>query len=249
MPSVILKSCATCRQRKPTTDFNAHKCRPDGLRGVCAICQRAENRASYLRHQEKRQAEKRAYQAEWRKDPENAEKNRKAASEWYRANGEVARERARRWAKENPERKREADRLWATANPDRVVANRNAWRSANLDRKLQLDRQWASRNRPKLRELGKAYRQAFPDKHAARQGRRRAAKMQATPPWATQFYIDEAYHLAKLRTLATGFEWHVDHVVPLKGKTVCGLHVESNLAVIPGRENNSKSNRYWPDMP
>ena len=41
---------------------------------------------------------------------------------------------------------------------------------------------------------------------------------------------------------------HVDHTVPLKSKLVCGLHCEANLRLLPGRENQAKSNRIWPDM-
>ena len=71
----------------------------------------------------------------------------------------------------------------------------------------------------------------------------------AKPAWANDFFIREAYHLAKLRTLATGYPWHVDHIVPLKSDLVCGLHVEHNLQVIPASENVRKQNFYWPDMP
>lgn len=73
--------------------------------------------------------------------------------------------------------------------------------------------------------------------------------MRATPSWANPFFIEEAYHLAKLRSEMTGFAWHVDHVVPLKSRIVCGLHVEHNLAVVPAPYNLSKGNRHWPDMP
>lgn len=94
-----------------------------------------------------------------------------------------------------------------------------------------------------------AWRRANP--HVVRQqaAKRRASKSQATPVWANAFFVQEAYDLAVLRTKITGFDWHVDHQVPLKSKIVCGLHCEFNLAVIPAAHNLSKSNRYWPDMP
>ena len=78
---------------------------------------------------------------------------------------------------------------------------------------------------------------------------RNAKKLQATPDWANEFFISEAYHIAKVRTRHFGFKWHVDHIVPLRSKAVCGLHVESNLQVIPAVENMKKGNRQWPDMP
>ena len=79
--------------------------------------------------------------------------------------------------------------------------------------------------------------------------RRRATKRLATPAWANEFFIQEAYSLAKLREKVCGGAWHVDHIVPLKSALVCGLHVEHNLQVIPAALNAAKHNRYWPHMP
>lgn len=67
----------------------------------------------------------------------------------------------------------------------------------------------------------------------------------AKPAWLTEehkFMLEEIYDLRRLRTELTGVEHHVDHIVPLKGKTCCGLHVPWNLQVIPASENLSKSN-------
>jgi hypothetical protein len=77
--------------------------------------------------------------------------------------------------------------------------------------------------------------------------KRHAQKLNATPSWLTEddhWLIEEAYDLAKLRTKMFGFVWHVDHVIPLRGKTVCGLHVPINLQVIPATENCSKRNSF-----
>lgn len=59
---------------------------------------------------------------------------------------------------------------------------------------------------------------------------------------------EEAYHLAKLREKTTGFKWHVDHLIPLNGKSVCGLHTWNNLAVIPAVLNLSKGNKEMPEF-
>jgi hypothetical protein len=52
----------------------------------------------------------------------------------------------------------------------------------------------------------------------------------------------EAQNLRKMRNIYTKFEWHVDHIIPLKGNNVCGLHVWNNFAVIPKVDNLRKGN-------
>jgi len=66
----------------------------------------------------------------------------------------------------------------------------------------------------------------------------------ATPPWLTQEMLNE---IEQIYLNATDEE-HVDHIVPLKGYNVCGLHVPWNLKAIPIKENYAKSNHTYPDM-
>ena len=65
----------------------------------------------------------------------------------------------------------------------------------------------------------------------------------ATPSWANKESIKEIYQLAAKLTESTGIMHEVDHIVPLKGKTVCGLHVPWNLQVLAAKDNLSKSNK------
>ena len=95
--------------------------------------------------------------------------------------------------------------------------------------------------------VNSTYRKENLDKHAAKETKRRAAKISRTPAWLTEddhWMIEQSYELAALRTKMFGFAWEVDHVLPLQGKIVSGLHIPTNLQVIPATLNRQKNNRY-----
>lgn len=85
------------------------------------------------------------------------------------------------------------------------------------------------------------------DKWNAKCMERYVAKLRSRPTWLSEddkWLIEQAYDLAKTREKVCGGKWHVDHVVPLRGKTVSGLHVPWNLQVIPASVNCSKRNTW-----
>ncbi len=90
-----------------------------------------------------------------------------------------------------------------------------------------------------------AYRKAHGGlvKMAVSCSKRRARKFYAIPAWANQNDILDVYLEAKYQQL------HVDHIVPLHSKIVCGLHVWDNLQLLTRSQNVSKGNHHWPDMP
>lgn len=159
---------------------------------------------------------------------------------------------------------RSVGRQWSEKNKDRKKAKALEWRLANKERSRSLERQRYARDAEKFREkcrvwhgknpdYASAYTKQWskdnPEKACVNSAARRARKLMATPAWANKFFIEEIYDLANRRTKVMGFKWHVDHIVPLKSKKVCGLHVECNLQVIPASSNLRKSNIRWPDMP
>jgi 5-methylcytosine-specific restriction endonuclease McrA len=81
---------------------------------------------------------------------------------------------------------------------------------------------------------------------AAHANKRRALRLNATPPWADLDAIAEFYREAARLTRETGTRHVVDHIIPLRGKSISGLHVETNLRVITESENLRKSNRFEP---
>jgi hypothetical protein len=118
--------------------------------------------------------------------------------------------------------------------PRRGKEEQQAYYQANKERLQQASLKWARKH------AGKA---------AARTRMRQCRMRQATPAWANSEAIRHFYVLAQELTTTTGIKHHVDHIVPLAGESVCGLHVEWNLQVLSFDQNIRKSNRHWPDMP
>lgn len=77
--------------------------------------------------------------------------------------------------------------------------------------------------------------------------RRRLIQRLATPPWVDQAAMVAIYERCRARTRESGVAHHVDHVVPIQGRMVCGLHVPWNLRVMPASDNVRKSNRFDPN--
>lgn len=75
--------------------------------------------------------------------------------------------------------------------------------------------------------------------------RRRLILSVVTPRWADMDKIRAVYRERDRLTLETGVQHHVDHIVPIGGRNVCGLHVEFNLQVIPSGDNLRKSNKFF----
>jgi 5-methylcytosine-specific restriction endonuclease McrA len=75
-------------------------------------------------------------------------------------------------------------------------------------------------------------------------GARRSAELQAMPKWVDRAAITALYRQAVLMGQRDGQTYHVDHIVPLRGRNVCGLHVPWNLQILTSAENVKKGNRF-----
>lgn len=101
---------------------------------------------------------------------------------------------------------------------------------------------------PEVRSrASKKYNAANPEKRLALAAKHRGLRRQATPPWFNSDHtsaVERLFILAARLLLETGLPHEVDHIVPIAGKTVCGLHVPWNLQVIPANDNRRKSNKW-----
>jgi hypothetical protein len=100
---------------------------------------------------------------------------------------------------------------------------------ANKEKQLKQCSKWSSNNLNKKRE----YR-----------SKRRALILKATPLWASRDSIKQIYTEADFLTKVTNIKYEVDHIIPLQGKNVCGLHVQNNLRIISMTENRKKAYNY-----
>ena len=155
---------------------------------------------------------------------------------------ECSHRHATQWQKDNPEKVKAKGRAYREANREIVNAKHRAWRKANPEKSYALTADWRARNATKVKATKSQWRKRQVAEVNEAQMRRYAAKRQRTPKWADREKILDVYRLcARFRKLGCDFE--VDHVIPLQGKNVCGLHVHNNLEIIEARTNRSKSNQ------
>lgn len=129
---------------------------------------------------------------------------------------ECCRKQSAKWKVDNKDKHNESNRLYYARNSVSAKAKHKEWKDAN---------------------------KAIVNSHRASY---RASKLSATPSWLTDEHkasIDSVYWLAKDLKAISGEEYHVDHIIPLKGNDVCGLHVPWNLQVLSAADNLKKSNR------
>lgn len=121
---------------------------------------------------------------------------------------------------------RKAIQAWKARNTEKVRAQSAAYREANKEKRSAYNKKWAREN---------------PGKSTAKTRRYQTRKLNRTPAWADQEAITAFYE-------ARPEGYHVDHVLPLNGKTISGLHVLANLQYLPANENIRKGNRLYGNL-
>jgi 5-methylcytosine-specific restriction endonuclease McrA len=108
---------------------------------------------------------------------------------------------------------------------------------------LAVNAEWRKKNKIHHRGLIAAWNAKYPWKKPAQTRARQARKKHATPKWLTpsqHLEMEQFYSLARMQRNPS----HVDHIVPLDGRKVCGLHVPWNLQILSAKSNMSKGNRF-----
>ena len=191
---------------------------------ICISCNCQKNLSDFY----KRKDSKDGYRNECKECKVKKEKSR------YFENVELSREKSKLYYKNKLEKGPNYHKEYYSKNKDRLNVHNKASYERHKEKRIEAACNWAKLNRGKSNANKKSYK---------------LAKARACLTWVQEdedllWMMQEAYSLAELRKNLFGFDWHVDHIVPLRGKTVSGLHVPWNLQVIPAKENISKSNKF-----
>lgn len=217
------KTCSKCGEEKPQTDFYQSR-----KTKVCKACELESSRVRYKKNRKKIIA----------RQIRNRENNKESVREYHRKRYLEKRDeilaRSAEYRSLPEVKEREAKR-----QRERYAANRKA---------IQAARKEFYQKNPEAREAFEQYQRHYyrenKDKFVARSNRRRAVKVSACPTWADRAKMSRFYREARKLTKETGIKHVVDHIVPLQGELVCGLHVETNLQVITQKANLEKFNKF-----
>lgn len=133
------------------------------------------------------------------------------------------------------------------ANRERILARKKAYAAQAGDALLEKKRAEYAANKVERCEQKKEYRKRASANIAYLNACRKKCVKQRTPAWLSQhdrLHMRCIYSVAAMLTRHNQEPWHVDHIIPLQGKNVSGLHVPSNLRVMRGAENISKKNKF-----
>lgn len=251
------KTCPSCEKEKTLSDFHRCKKSKDGHKFVCKSCRNRKNKL--LRFKKSMKANmltpvgyKQPNPNRWQKcktcktkkpiekfsksnrhtlgvmkecskclhqsrkkyqTPESMEKIAIQRKEYKEKNKDLIKEKNLEYRKENKEKIKKAQEAYRLNNPEKVKSSKKRWEINN------------------------------PEKVAEKRFKRRILEKQSIPEWSESDKIKNVYEKAKWLGSLTGLKYHVDHIVPINGKEVCGLHVWANLQILEASINCAKGNR------
>jgi len=161
---------------------------------------------------------------------------------WYVDHRDLVIQRAAGWSKANPVRCNASKRKWRLQYPEKQAASEKKWRANNPEHDYN---RW--RDSEEYRQINRKAKKRWRVRNPAAQQQARQDIRDRTPTWANPDAINAVYLLRDTLTKDTGIPHQVDHIIPLHGDKISGLHVENNLQVLTATGNRSKYN-YWNDL-
>lgn len=211
-----------------------------------------------LQHQKKGEAKnaKKRAETQARKDAEKAARIKSgqllpqdmSPDQLREYNAEMMRRHRAKRSEEKVLADREKNRVSAAKRRDAINADPER-RAEYLANKSEDSKAWRVNNPEAAKEKSRRQYEKDPAKAHERWVRRSHAQQERTPEWRDQEKINEIYRARSLIQEITGIPHHVDHIIPLRGSEVSGLHHQDNLMIVPGTENLSKGRTFTPGTP
>jgi hypothetical protein len=132
-------------------------------------------------------------------------------------------------------------RTYRETNREKLTIQKRAYREANREAVIEGQRRCYQERRDYYQRRARERYEADPSYALMQAAERRLLVQQATPAWADRNVMAQIYRDARRLSKETGIPHEVDHIVPIKGETVCGLHWEGNLCIVTKDENRRKS--------
>jgi len=137
----------------------------------------------------------------------------------------------------DPAKRKECLKKYQEIHKEELTQYRAEWYQANKEAHNKNTKEWADNHRDKTRMFVSRWTKNNQKRKSASEAKRRCSKLQRTPNWSQEDLVKTFYlNCPKGMT--------VDHIVPLQGKLVSGLHVADNLQYLTPSENSSKNNLY-----
>lgn len=216
-----MKTCTKCKLEKSLDQFSKQSTLSDGLKKQCKDCDKMYANNYQNINKIKLSNNAKEYYIK------NQEKISNRTNEYYHTNKPVVSIKKKEYRLKNLIEIRRKGKLYRESNPDRM-------------------KEYRELNSEKIKDTVRKYHIKNMDLVNSITARRRAAKLQATPKWLTKEQLKEIrffYTKAKLMEKETGIKYHVDHIIPLQGEKVRGLHVPWNLQILTAEENIRKKNK------
>lgn len=217
-----IKKCTQCLEIKRKTEFNRSSSTKDLLQYNCRDCTNKKRQIWAKDNPDK----VKGYEQKWKTENPEYQKN------WKKNNPEKYKASRNNWEKNNPGKKEEYQKKWREANPEKYLLQINIYAASHKKEKAIYDAIYAKEN---------------PGKRNSATMKRLAVKMKATLSSLTESHInqiEQLYTEAARLTKETGIKHQVDHILPLQGSGITGLHVPWNLQILTFEENRQKSNKF-----
>jgi hypothetical protein len=182
---------------------------------------------------------KRCYRKKHREEHLEEYKNRDKA--YYEDNAEAICLDRKEYYKENTEMLKQKSRAhYEKVGSQRRPGSQLEWQRNNPDKTKQYRLKQVQNNPERVKEYGLRWHAKNPEYSKFIEANRRAAKLERTPKWLTTDQRNQMKEIYK----NCPEEHDVDHIVPLQGKNVSGLHVPWNLQYLTSKENRKKGNKF-----